>query len=226
MTSPVSGWCADGPRLTFHDELSLSGVWSCLAASPANKKLNNINCNRSEICIKSGLELLCNDVGSAVGGNYSPTVPSPPPIPPWPGQTEGWGCRRPCSVKERKQPFSRPMVEASAPSEIELKQPLVIRTPPLSLRGSDWTFGRTGPPSLTLPLFVLVVCRPDWPDCWLIASQFEVVQVAGIKAQQCCPPTHIFTLQFVLKRFPLSSDFLYFSDQATETSPVLLSPVC
>lgn len=60
-----------------------------------------------------------------------------------------------------------------------------MRPPPLP--GSGRTFGRTGPPSLTLPLFVLVFCRPDWPDCWLIAGQFEVVQVAGVKAKQCYP---------------------------------------
>lgn len=129
---------------------------------------------------------------------------------PWPRQTEGRGCWRP-RVKERMKPFSRLMVEGSAPSAIELKQPLVMRLPPLP--GSGWTFRRTRRLSLTLPLFVLVVCRPDWPDCWLIASQFEVVQVAGIKAKQCYPTSIYleFNLSWNIFCRPVISFFIWLS---------------
>lgn len=100
------------------------------------------------------------------------------------------------------------MAEGSAPSATELKQPLVMGPPPLL--GSGRTFSRTRRPSLTLPLFVLVVCRPDWPDCWLIASQFEVVQVAGIKAKQCYPSfTYLeFNLSWNIFHRPVISFFL------------------
>lgn len=128
--------------------------------------------------------------------------------PPRPRQTKGRGCWRPCSVKQRMKPFSRLMAQGSAPSATELKQPLVMGPPPLL--GSGWTFSRTRRPSLTLPLFVLVVCRPDWPDCWLIASQFEVVQVAGIKAKQCYPSfTYLeFNLSWNIFHRPVISFFL------------------